>query len=75
MRDQHGNLYSTIWKTDASGDLLCDSGSSDLILCDSLEGWDGVGGGREVPEGGAICILMADSHRCMAETQYCCNQK
>ena len=29
----------------------------------------GVGcGGREVQEGGDICILMADSYWCMAET-------
>ena len=27
-----------------------------------------VGVGREVPEGGDIVILMADSHCCMAET-------
>ena len=39
-----------------------------LVLCDNLEGWDGVGGGREVQEGGGIYILMADSHCCMAET-------
>ena len=30
-------------------------------LCDSLEGWDGVGGGREVKEGGDTCTLMGDS--------------
>ena len=29
-------------------------------LCDNLEGWDGVAGGREVPEGGHVCIPMAD---------------
>ena len=29
------------------------------MLCDDLEGWDGAG--REVQEGGDICILMADS--------------
>ena len=28
---------------------------------DNLEGWDGVGSGREVQEGGDICISMADS--------------
>ena len=33
-----------------------------------LEGWDGVGGGREVPEGGVICIPMTDLCYCMAET-------
>ena len=27
----------------------------------SLEGWDGIGGGREVPGGGDMCIPMADS--------------
>ena len=30
-------------------------------LCDNLEGWDGVGGGREVQEGGDIRIPVADS--------------
>ena len=31
------------------------------MLCDNLEGWDGVRGGREVQEGGDICIPTADS--------------
>ena len=31
------------------------------MQCDNLEGWDGVGGGREVQEGGDICIPMTDS--------------
>ena len=31
------------------------------VLCDNLDGWDGVGGGREVQEGGDICIPMAAS--------------
>ena len=31
-------------------------------LCINLEGWDGVGDGREVQKGGDICIPMADSH-------------
>ena len=30
-------------------------------LCINLEGWDGEGDGREVQEGGIICIPMADS--------------
>ena len=30
-------------------------------------GWGG-GLGGEIQEGGDICILMADSHRCVAET-------
>ena len=31
------------------------------MLCDNLEGWDGVGGGRKIQEGGDIPIVMADS--------------
>ena len=27
------------------------------MLCDNLEGWDGVGGGREVYEGGSYVYL------------------
>ena len=37
------------------------------MLCDNLDGWDGVGGGREVQEGGDICIPVVDSC-CTAET-------
>ena len=37
------------------------------MLCDNLEGWDGVGGGRKVQEGGDMCILMTDSHCYMSE--------
>ena len=31
------------------------------MLCDNLDGWDGVRGGREVQEEGDTCIPMADS--------------
>ena len=44
-----------------SGTMLCDADSSNLMFCDNLEGWDGVGGGREAQEGGDICVPMADS--------------
>ena len=37
-------------------------------LCSNLEGWGGKGAGRKVQEGGDICISVADSHCCMAET-------
>ena len=37
------------------------------MLCGDLNGWDG-GGGREVQEGGDICIHIIDSLRCTAET-------
>ena len=32
------------------------------MLCDNLERRDVAGGGREVQEGGHMCIFMADSH-------------
>ena len=37
------------------------------MLCDIPEKWVGVGGGREIQEGGDICIPMADSCQCMAK--------
>ena len=32
-----------------------------FIICDNLEGWDRVGGGREIQEGGTICIPIVVS--------------
>ena len=51
MRDLVPNAYV---KQIASGNLLNDSGSSNL---GDLEGW----GGREAQEGGDICTPLADS--------------
>ena len=31
------------------------------MLCVNLEGWDGMGGGREVQEGSNLSIAIADS--------------
>ena len=36
------------------------------VLCDEREESDGVG--REASEGGAVYILIADAHYCIAET-------
>ena len=41
--------------------LLYDTGSTNPVPFDKLEGWDGLGGGREVQEGADICILMVHS--------------
>ena len=38
------------------------------MLCDDLDSWDGAWGGREIQEGGDICIHIADSLNCTAET-------
>ena len=42
-------------------------------LCDNLEVWDGVGGGRTVQEGGDICIHLWLIHVDVWQklTQYC----
>ena len=38
------------------------------MLSDDLEGWDEDRGGRDTQEGGVICICIADSLCCTAET-------
>ena len=40
------------------------------MLCDDLEGWDGVEG--KAQEGGDTCLHIADSHSCTAETNKNC---
>ena len=50
-------------KLRASGNQLCEAGSSDPMLCDSLGGWDGGGGNP--------CTPMADLCWCMGETGAC----
>ena len=52
----------------AQWSLLYDAGSSNRVLCNNLEGWDGVRGEREVQEEGDIGMPMADSCWYMAET-------
>lgn len=45
LRQWHGHIYTTTYvKWIASGNLLCDAGSS-TWCCEDLEGWDGVGVG------------------------------
>ena len=73
-RKSNTEKYTFLYvKQIASGNLLSDSGISNLVLCDKLEGWDGVGGGREVQGGGGICIPMADSCWCMTKTNIISN--
>ena len=39
-----------------------------VVCCDNIQAGDGVGAGKEIHEGGDICILMADSSCCKGET-------
>ena len=57
-----------MYKIDSQWEFAVWRRELNLVLCDSLEGRGGVGGGREVQEVGDICILMADSCWCVAET-------
>ena len=61
-------MYITIRKIESRGAFAVGQRKSNLVLCDNLEVRSGVGGGREVQEGGDIYGLMADSCWCMAET-------
>ena len=51
----------TFVKQIAGGDLLGNKGSSNQGLCDNLEECVGMGDGKEVQEGGDICVSVADS--------------
>ena len=60
-------MYTTICEIDNWGKLLITKGAQPG-LCDNLKGWDRGWGGSKTLEGRDICILMADSCCCMAET-------
>ena len=51
----------TLWKIDSQWEFAVCLRELKQGLCINLEDWDGEGDGREVQEGGAICIPMADS--------------
>ena len=50
-----------------AGEELCSTGSP--VLSSVMSWRDGMGEEREALEGGDVCIIMADSHSCMAETK------
>ena len=73
LRECHWNIYSTICKIESPWEFA--GWPRELkpgVLCDSLEGWDRVGGGRVAQQGEDIYMPMTDACWCMAEsTQYC----
>ena len=60
--------YTTICKVDSQWSFVVRHKKLNSMLCDKLEGWDGVEGRREVQEGRDVCIPMADSCWCVVET-------
>ena len=53
--------YITICKIDSQQEFAVWFWELKQGLCNNLEEWDGEGDGREVQEGGDVCIPMADS--------------
>ena len=53
-------MYTNLCKTDSQWEYVVWLRELKPGLCDYLEGWDGMGGGREAHEGGDMCIPMAD---------------
>ena len=53
--------YITICKINSQWEFAVCLSKLKQGICINLERWDGQGDGREVQEGGDICILMADS--------------
>ena len=56
-REQHGHRHTATCKTDSQWGLAVLRRELRPALWDYLEGWDGVGRGREVQEGGVILCL------------------
>ena len=53
MARLHGNMWTTSGKIDSQGGSAVSQGAQPR-LCDNLEGWDTMGSGREVQEGGSL---------------------
>ena len=47
LREQHGNIYLTMWKTDSKWELAIWHRELNPVFCDNLEGWDEMGDGTQ----------------------------
>ena len=54
-------LNITICKIDSQGEFAAWLRKLKQELCINLEGWDGEGDGKELQNGGGMCIPMGDS--------------
>ena len=61
MKRVNLETYITIYKIDSQWEFAVWLGELKLGFCYNLEGSDGEGDGKEVQEGGHICIPVADS--------------
>ena len=56
--ERNTETYVTMCKIDSQWEFAVWLGELKPGLCNNLEGWDGEGGGREVQEGGDICLMF-----------------
>ena len=66
-RERNGSIYTTICKIDSQWKFACVTQEFKPGLCNNLEGWERVGGGRKVQEEGDTCTPISDSCRCTAD--------
>ena len=66
--DSNMETYSTICKIDSQWEFSVWLRKLKQGLCINLEGWDGEGDGREVEEGGGLCVPMTDLGSLVAQT-------
>ena len=70
-----GRIERMVWKHTSprvkqitSGNLLYEAGSSDPVLRDNPEGWDGLGGGRD---GTCVYLWLIHVDIQQKQTKYC----
>ena len=59
---------TTICEIDNQWEAAIEHSELNVVLSDDLEGWGEARGWKQAQEGGDICIHIADSLRCTAET-------
>ena len=59
--ESNTETYINICKIDSQQEFAVCLRKPKQGLCINLEGWGGVGDGREIQKGGDVCIPMADS--------------
>ena len=72
MREYHGHIYTTMCKQVAGGEAAVWHRALNLVLCDSLEGWDeGQGEGEVRREGEYAYLWLIHIVVWQKPTQYC----
>ena len=59
--EHHGSIHTNMRKTASQWEVALHLRGLKPGLCDNLEGWDAVGGGRQPQEGGSTRMIHADA--------------